>query len=58
MKKRINIHCLSLDCPERKSVCCGAGSVAVEDEEKTYEFTCQNCGIRFEGGKCNAEEDL
>ena len=30
---RIEITCLSLDCPERKSACCRADSVAVEDKE-------------------------
>ena len=48
--KPIKITCLSLDCPERKSVCCGAGSIATK--RKDYMFACTNCGTEFIGGEC------
>jgi len=44
------ISCLGLNCPERKSVCCGAGSIAVK--RKDYMFACKNCRKEFVGGEC------
>ena len=41
--------CLSTECPERKSVCCGAISMNVNDE-----FVCSECKLPYVGGKCTA----
>lgn len=40
--------CLSLDCPERFSVCCGVIGFSL----------CSLCGKVFIGGKCNANEKI
>lgn len=50
--------CLSIDCPERKSICCGAISQAVSGEEGTGHFECSACGKEYIGGKCTAGEDM
>ena len=34
---------LYTDCPERKSICCGAERIAVEGDEGTGWFACKNC---------------
>jgi len=47
------LHCLSIDCPERKSICCGAGCYL-----DGVEFRCKNCQNLFVGGKCNAYEKV
>jgi len=53
MKKEYKITCLSLDCPERKSLCCGARSIAVVGEKEIgYYFACKKCRKRFIGGEC------
>jgi len=56
-KRDVKITCLSLDCPERKSVCCGASSIASEELASillkyAYPFACKNCGKEFVGGEC------
>lgn len=51
-------HCLSLDCPERRSVCCSALSEAVSGDEGTGYFRCKSCHKEFIGGECNAPEPL
>ena len=50
--------CLSIDCPERKSVCCGAISMNVSGDEGTGHFACSKCGKEFIGGKCNAYKNI
>lgn len=53
--------CTSLDCPERKSVCCGLKSRAklpAIDRDNAAEFVCSGCGKDYVGGKCNADKPL
>lgn len=52
--KRIEKHCLGLNCPERKSICCGAGCEAVSGDEGTGHYQCKKCHGEFIGGKCTA----
>ena len=51
MKKSSNTirTCLSIDCPERKSICCRAYSEAMDDEGN---FGCAKCKKEFVGGEC------
>ncbi len=46
------LTCLSIDCPERFSLCCHARCTREKDE-----FICSKCKKPFEGGKCNAGEN-
>ena len=48
--KKYSVHCLDISCPERKSVCCGAESIATN--RKDYMFACKNCGSEFFGREC------
>src|SRR3990167_4330457 len=48
--------CLALDCPERESVCCGAGSRRHEQPGASDYFVCAKCHKEFIGGKCTAAE--
>ena len=48
--------CLSVNCPERKSICCGAISKSVSGDEGTGYYACSKCGREYIGGKCNAKE--
>lgn len=52
MIDKIVMTCLSIDCPERKSLCCGAMSRVVNGEEGTSYFECSNCHKEYIGGKC------
>ena len=52
MQKKYQISCTSIHCPERKSLCCKAGSIAALTAEG--EFQCSNCFKPFQGGKCTA----
>ena len=54
-KETVKISCLSLDCPERKSLCCGAWSISGGPYEPR--FICANCRKEFVGGECNAMGD-
>ncbi len=54
MTKDLRITCLGIDCPERKSLCCGAISKPAPD----YRFVCSKCGNEFVGGKCKANSLL
>lgn len=47
-------HCLSLSCPERRSLCCGEGGEAVIADEGTAYYECKGCRKEFIGGACNA----
>ena len=56
-------HCLGLQCPERFSLCCGAGShpmVSLLSSDETLTnvntpvFVCDNCNKEFQGGECTA----
>jgi len=48
-------HCLGLNCPERFSLCCGAGSVEGTVVAGTTPcFLCSKCRRYFQGGKCSA----
>lgn len=46
------VTCLSLDCPERKSVCCD--TISKYDHTHGGWFRCTKCGELFIGGKCTA----
>jgi hypothetical protein len=48
------LTCLSISCPERFSICCGARSKAVTGDEGTGHFECSKCGKEYIGGKCTA----
>src|SRR5258708_10832630 len=50
------ITCLSLDCKERKSICCGAISKNVSGDEGTGYFACSSCGNEFISGECEAKQ--
>ena len=58
MKIPSNAHitCLSIDCPERRSVCCNALPEAVSGDEGTGYFRCKSCKNEFIGGKCKADK--
>lgn len=43
------VTCLSIDCPERKSLCCGALSIWNRSK-----FVCGSCGKKFVRGDCSA----
>lgn len=51
------LHCLSLSCPERFSVCCYSISEAVTGNEGTGYFRCSMCKKEFIGHKCIASYD-
>lgn len=53
-KSKIGVTCLSIDCPERKSLCCGAISEASIADEGTGCFVCSKCKKEYIGGECNA----
>ncbi len=53
----MKITCLSIDCPERKSVCCGARSKAVNGKKEPY-FVCSACGKLYKGGECTAISEI
>ena len=44
--------CTSIDCPERRSLCCGVYSEAVPNRDY---FWCKNCHKEFVGGECTAK---
>ena len=46
--------CTNLNCPERKSTCCGAISEASIADEGTGCFVCSNCKKEYIGGECTA----
>ncbi len=46
--------CASIDCPERRSVCCKAKPKEFTKIEGGGHFICSSCGIQYEGGKCIA----
>ena len=48
----VAIHCLSLDCAERKSICCGASSEASSADEGTSFFICSKCKHEFISPPC------
>lgn len=57
------LTCMSIDCPERKSICCGAPSSAMFREEKGKEdeivmFVCSKCGKEFKGGECDTTKRI
>ena len=51
-QRKIILTCLSLDCPERKSICCGAISTPISGDEGTGYFACSNCMKEYIGGEC------
>jgi len=51
-KSKYKKTCLSIDCPERISLCCGASS----KRGTKYTFECSKCGKEFVGGECTAGE--
>src|SRR3990167_620684 len=50
--------CTGSDCPERRSVCCGAGSEASIADEGTGCFVCTKCKREFIGGRCTTMDNL
>lgn len=46
--------CLGIDCPERKSLCCGAVCTISTADEGTSCYICSECEKEFIGGKCTA----
>lgn len=54
--KNATKHCLSVDCPERRSVCCEAKPKTFNKPEGGGYFICSKCGNQFEGGKCSAPD--
>lgn len=57
MKEKAKISCLSVSCPERFSLCCGAAStISTRGKFREGYFVCSNCGIEFRGGKCDVIE--
>ncbi len=56
LPKGAKLTCLSVDCPERKSICCGAISETSIADEGTGCFLCSKCKKEFLGGKCTAGE--
>lgn len=53
MKSKPVRVCTSIDCPERRSVCCGALPEAVSGDEGTGYYRCQGCHKEYIGGECN-----
>ncbi len=52
-KKEIIKTCLSVDCPERFSLCCGA--VCTHDlRGNKPEFMCSKCKKEWQAGECTA----
>lgn len=51
---KIKPTCLSIDCPERFSLCCGAGCTNGNKGES--HFVCSKCRKEFVGGECTAGE--
>ena len=47
----VKATCLSIDCPERKSVCCDSIS-RLESNMTPEHFVCSKCDRIFVGGKC------
>lgn len=54
MHQKSEIHCTSIDCPERRSVCCKAKPKAFHSDEGTGYYRCSACGAEYIGGKCFA----
>lgn len=55
-------HCTSLDCPELRSICCGAKSKFIPSRDYLGRavpeyFACSDCEQEFVGGKCTAEDN-
>lgn len=53
-KEEIRVTCLNVNCPERKSVCCGGISTVkiIQDGVSFDSFVCSKCDKEFIGGKC------
>lgn len=47
-------HCTSIDCPERRSLCCNAKSELYNADEGTNFFMCSKCKHEYVGGECTA----
>ena len=58
MSKTIIKTCLGKDCPERKSICCGASAKAISGDEGTGYYACSKCGKEYIGGKCTGGDHL
>lgn len=60
-KNNAVLSCLGSDCPERFSLCCGAGSRSASEGEMLLgvpRFFCGKCGKEFKGGECRANKNL
>ena len=53
---KVTMTCLSLDCPERKSLCCGEGCTNGNKGEP--HFVCRKCRKEYQGGECDAFERI
>ena len=57
MRDKIVKTCLGIDCPERFSLCCHAGSRSASEPEILLgvpAYYCSKCGKEFQGGECTA----
>lgn len=52
--ENIKITCTSIDCPERKSLCCNSYSSIAKSTRKGTRFICNKCGKDFIGGECTS----
>lgn len=52
------VHCLNINCPERKSTCCGAKSALAKCRCMDEHLVCSECRKPFFGGKCTAPERM
>lgn len=57
-KPKSVVTCLSLNCPERLSLCCKAISKAVIADEGTGYYACSECNREFISGECNAIKEI
>lgn len=59
MKSKAVLSCLSLDCPERFSLCCKAICKSASEPERMLgvpAFFCSKCGKDWEAPACTARE--
>ena len=58
---KVKITCTNIDCPERKSLCCGAISKSASEPEIMLGvpmYFCSKCGKEYQGGECDAGSSL
>jgi len=57
MKNKPKITCLSIDCPERFSLCCGQRCTNGDEGIGEPHFVCKGCRHEFVGGECRHARD-